>query len=623
MSAVIINPKLTIGNDPVAEALYETLHKELDEYVNVCSLKSATHFQTTTLQSDDVIVIFNKENEEYSENILILLGEALDLGCFVVPVSVYENTRSPASIISRFQNFDVVEQLRQRQLTITNMDTIAFALTRLVISHIQPTLSVEKMDLFISYRRSDGETLAAEFFNEFRKRASEVEVFRDLISISVGQEAQAEIERNLKHSDAVVLIDTPMCGESFWIKKEITIALGLNIPIVWIRVGLAEGRVEIEPRPADKAHFTYDNLKIIDLHNNPNIVDEIIHKAFQISRTNAGNVVDHLNRLRRMAKIGNIELTEINKKNMVYQVKIPRRNKDFQYYQRPVTHLVQFFGRTLKASDKSQFHPLITELGYEKHPNLGYHFDSGLMLCLNTPTKPEQDFEQLCEDSIDEYITGLQKYLFTNQTKTKGKGVIISGAFPDFEPELQQNLINAVFAFTKAILDKGGVVIFGSHPTFQHLMLDLAKRQRPTDYVDALHMYISKYFVTQATINEFATQATVYAIDDINHDRAQSLTAMRKSMIEDAEAAGIILLGGKQHTHIKPGIDEEFELAQQRGLPIFVVGSVGGRSSEIAQNMIKTGTKPINSLSEDQNYKLFTSLDYRTMADEVMESLGF
>ena len=56
-------------------------------------------------------------------------------------------------------------------------------------------MAVHQMELFISHRRKDGELLAAAFYNEFRRRADEVEVFRDLINIRVGQDAQEKSKK--------------------------------------------------------------------------------------------------------------------------------------------------------------------------------------------------------------------------------------------------------------------------------------------------------------------------------------------------------------------------------------------------------------------------------------------
>lgn len=622
MSVTIINPMLTIGEDQVAEAFYDTFRVELEEYTDVRCLKSAMHLHTVSLQSDDMIVIFNNDNEEYSENVLALLRQALELKCVVVPVSLYNETRTPAKLISHLQSFEVVDQLRQRRLTNRNIDTIAFVLIRFIMSKLQPTMAVDRMDLFISHRRADGEELAAEFYNEFRRRADEVEAFRDLISIKVGQDAQDEIEKNLYKSDAVVFIDTPLCGESKWVKKELQIALGLNLPIVWVKIGSDSERVSLDVLPGEEPHFKFETLYADDLKKSPEIIDDIIDKVFQISRNNAMTVIDHLSRLQKLASSNSIDLIPLNKRNMVYQVKIPRRNKEFHYYQRPLTHVLQLFGRNPKNADRASFEPMISELGYQAHPNLGYHFDSGLLLGPNVSMKTRMANEPICTDSIDEYVTSLQKYLALDQKHHPKKGVIISGSFPDYEPDYQQQLTNAVFSFSKAILDKGGTVIFGSHPTFQPLILDLARRQRADDYINAVHMYISKYFVTQAAVSELANQATVFSTDNINNNRADSLTLMRQAMIADMDAAGIILLGGKQHGLSKPGIDEEFELAQQRGLPAFIIGSVGGRSSELAQEMSEQSIA-INSLTKEQNEKLLTSLDYSALADEILHSLGF
>lgn len=623
MSAVIIHPKLTLGENAVAETFYETFRNELEEHTDVRNFKTAMHLHNTEINADEVVVIFNRGDQEYSENVLGVLRQALERKCTVVPVALFEYTRTPVSLCSHLQSFEVVDQLRQRRLTDQNIDTVAYSLTRLVMSIIQPTMAVHQMELFISHRRKDGELLAAAFYNEFKRRADEVEVFRDLINIRVGQNAQEEIERNLYKSDAVIFIDTPLSGESIWVEKELSIALGLNLPIVWVRVGPETGRTELKIKPGESPHFVFEDLEEEKLISEPTIIDDIIHKAFQISRINAMSVMDHFSRLKNLANSNQIELIPVHKKSMLYQVRIPRKYKEFHYHQRPLIHFLQIFGRNPKVMDKSGFDPLLSDLGFRAHPELGYNFDSGLLLGPQPPLRTGNAHEPISVDSIDGYVTSLQKYLTQESKQTPRRGVILSGAFPDVEPELQQQMTNAVHCFAKAILDKGGIVIFGSHPTFQHMILDLAKRQRPDDYISSIHMYISRFYAAQAGIDELTAQATVYAIDNIQDDRTASLSAMRQAMIEDVDAAGIIVLGGKQHKHIKPGVDEELELAKQRGLPAFLIGSVGGRSAELAQEMLESGDSSINSLTFEQNKRLATSLDYRAMADEILLSLGF
>jgi hypothetical protein len=624
LGVIILDPRLTLGHDLVGEAFSDTLRNELEEYVDVRKLRTVMNLLDLSLYSDDLIVIFNKDDQDYSENILEILRQAIDLKCDVISVALYESNRTPAAVISHVQSFEVVDQLRQRRLTHENIDTVAYALTRLILSKIQPTMAVNRMDLFISHRRVDGEVLAAGFYNEFIRRANDVKAFRDLITIQVGQNAQEEIEKSLYKSDAVIFIDTPMSGASEWVTKELQMALGLNLPIVWVRIGGEGDRTGLLVKPADKPHFYFEHLDVSELEDKPNIIDDIIHKAFHISRVNAMSVMDHLGVLKKMARSNSIEIIPINKKNMLYQINIPRKTKYFRYPERPVSHVIQLFGRYPKDTDRSGFDPIVSQFGYQIHPQLGYHFDTGLLL---GPSRvsilSEPNDRPIFIESVDEYVTSIQRYLSPPQIQVKKKGIIISGAFPDCEPDYQQVLTNAMYSIAKSIFDKGGIVVFGSHPTFQHMILDLAKRQRPNDYINAVHMYITKYYANQGLLNDLTNHATVYATENVNDDRAESLTLMRQSMVDDTEVAGIILLGGKQHKDIKPGIDEELEFAIKKGISSFIIGSVGGRSSVLAHEMLNRKDIQMNSLTKEQNERLITSLDFKTMAEEILTSLGF
>jgi len=144
-------------------------------------------------------------------------------------------------------------------------------------------------------------------------------------------------------------------------------------------------------------------------------------------------------------------------------------------------------------------------------------------------------------------------------------------------------LLNAIHAFTQAVFDRGGIVIFGAHPTFQHLIFDKAKQRRPYDYVQAVKMYISLHFVTMVVVDESRNNATVMEINAVNNDRAENLTAMREAMIHDEEAVCMVVMGGKtKRPNIAPGVDEEIGIAKAFNLPVFLVGSTGGRTAELA-----------------------------------------
>ena len=333
----------------------------------------------------------------------------------------------------------------------------------------------------------------------------------------------------------------------------------------------------------------------------------------------------HLRRIRTLEVEGSIVLKELSHKHLTYQVQIPRSG--FRYFQRPMTHIVGFYGRIPQDDDRRIFLRNIAQLGYEPHPVFGHFYDTALMLA---PIASQNNHDLVQNphlmDSCDEYISSLEHYIRSlSQSKPSIKrGVIISGAYPDCEPEHQQHLTNAIHAFTQAVFDREGIVIFGAHPTFQHMIFNMAKQRRPNDFVRAIRMYVSRHFVTDATVDESQKYATTIAIDDVNEDRANSLTAMRKAMIQDDEAVCMIVMGGKtKRPDIPPGVDEEIELAKVAGLPVFLIGSAGGRTAELASALDMNEWKEIpNNMSPAFNHDLMVNLDYSVLANKILGSLG-
>ncbi len=257
----------------------------------------------------------------------------------------------------------------------------------------------------------------------------------------------------------------------------------------------------------------------------------------------------------------------------------------------------------------------------------GPYYDTALLLA-PVPTRADTSTPtslRLCVESSDDYVHAIESYFVSKKTPSRNMGLIISGAFPDCEPDYQQYLTDAVHAFARGCLDRMRTIVFGAHPTFQHLIFDMAKRRRPDDFKTVLHMYVSRFFATDAALQEYAKYASIYPTDAVAGHRAESLTAMRRAMISDPHAVALVALGGKTKAggHA-PGVDEEVDLAREVGLPVFVVGSVGGRSGELAHEWsagkAKKGT--LNSLSAELNRQLLTSVDYVSLTALVLDSLG-
>jgi len=619
MKAYFIHPSLTIGNNKQAEEFYDICHKETEEHIEVINIKSETVMLTSEILRDDAIIYFNRNDQNYNKIFLNFLSLAFKTRANIFPVAISKDHRIPPTISGKAQSFDVIDALRQRCLTEANITTVAYALARTIICRVQPTISKEDMQIFISYRRIDGEDLAATFYNEFKNRAENA--FRDLIEIRVGENAQDIIEEKLKASDVVVFIDTPKSGESYWIKRELCIALSLNIPIVWVRVGDLDHREPLAVMPADAPHFYYDDATINKIANNTTIIDDIIHKAFRISRESAKCVFDRIHLLRSIAEKNGMKLKKLDSKNMIYRIEIPR--KSFRYHQKPIMQIVQCYGRRPKGNESSSIIPILEDLGYISHPEYGPYFDTTILLSPMSNGEVDNSVDIVTE-SFDSYLHYLQEYLNPEEHRMSNKkGIVISGAFPDCEPDYQQYLTDAVYSLTKSIYQSNGIVIFGAHPTFQHLFFDMGKMYRPDDYHDATRLYVSRFFVTEALVDEMGKDATVIATDIVNNDRNESLTLMRKSMISDDNAIALVCLGGKtKFGGHQPGVDEEIALAKAKGLPIFIIGSVGGRSAEIAQHYNEIGwTEKINDLSIEDNIKLMTSLDYKSISNKILESL--
>ncbi len=585
MTIYFLHPSFTIESTDNAIRFYSNCLEELQEHIDAVPLLKMGALRTTQLDKDDSIIFFNRCDQEYSEALKSFFQDFCENSVDVFPIAIDKDYRVPPECFEKVQTFDVIENLRHRSLTEENIATVAFSFARNIIAKIQPTLAKDRMQLFISHRRLDGEEIAANLCSELRKRSENT--FRDLIDIHVGEDAQEIIESKLRTSDAVIFIDTPKSGESKWIAKEIQIALSMNLPIVWIKVGENEGRKPLTVRPYDQPHYMFNDFDPLTGRFRPEMVDEFIRKAFHLSREQAIIVFDQIRKLRMLAKIHGIQLEEINRKNMLFRIQFPRAG--FRYNQKPMTHLIQVFGRYPGLTDTEQIDPLVRSYGYDPHPLYGPYYDSTLLLA---PIQGQEECAVSGEhnyiDSFDEYLHSMENYLTVPQINKTKKAVIISGAFPDCEPEYQQYLLNALHSFVQVILDRGATVIFGGHPTFQHLIFDMAKRRRPKDYIESIKLYISKLYVPDILVEELREQSTVFAID--------------------AEK--------------DPGIDEEIELAKKRKLPIFLIGSVGGRSSELATEHKKNEWKDIkNGLSHQSNEQLLTSLDYRVLAKQVADQL--
>lgn len=611
MTAFLVHPSITLQQSSEIDHFFQALRSELEQHVPVIIIGNNMLLRSAVISHEDALIVFNGFAQDYCEDLLVLLADAKAAKSEIVPVAINESTRQPPTVICENQSFDVQEYLKNRCLSRDYIKLPAIGLARMIVSRIQPTLSTDTMHLFLSYRRFDGEEIARSFHQQLQQRFERG--FRDLIDINIGEDAQETIESNLRKSDAVIFLDTPRSGESPWIARELVMALSLNIPIIWIQFGTQNDRTKLPIQPADQPHFSFTEIALNE-ELAPTLADQIIRKTFDILREHASGVFNDLRRIKSLRE-KEVIFVEKDKKHMLYEVQIPRPS--FRYPQKPISHLIQFYGRRPQNKD--------CEILLERAQSLGCQpeqYDATILLSIASRQSPEcKDCFYI--DSSSEYVAMLENYFTTNKEIKRNKGIIISGAFPDCEPQYQQYITTAVHSFAKVIFDRGGIVIFGGHPTFQHLIFDMAQR-RTNDVIEATHLYVSEFFVGPGATQEFKKKANTVVTGNIDNDRAKSLTAMRKAMITDNQALGMVVIGGKTTSggH-SPGIDEEIELAKRAGLPIFLIGSVGGRSSQIALEFDKLNWKEsINGLSIQHNKELLISTDYTSLANKILNSVG-
>lgn len=98
---------------------------------------------------------------------------------------------------------------------------------------------------------------------------------------------------------------------------------------------------------------------------------------------------------------------------------------------------------------------------------------------------------------------------------------------------------------------------------------------------------------------------------------------MRESMICKEKSELLICLGGKiKEDKSQQGVDIEVELAKYVNIPVALVGTVGGRSSEYAYEKIKTGDwSDLNHWDNGLNESLFYNVNHRLMIRRLLNAI--
>lgn len=592
-------------NHSKADCFVQVLKEQFDKYdIPYCMVTNAAKY-FSKIEKDSVIIIFNGESFSKDENVKKLLCIAKN--AVIYPIAMDKETRKPLDIIADKQSYDVWEQLRCRDLSDDYLPLIARCFARKLIAEITPTMYSESGLIFISHRRLDGEEITAKLCYSLSVQFKTCRNFRDVTSVQVGEEAQSEIDKAMLESDAFIFIHTPESSESEWIQKELRFAILRNIPVLWVQIDNADIN-KLKVVPSEKPHLSYGLNEFKDIKRLTKIADEIMDRTFDLIMTKSNVVFDCHNALEEMFED---KIKCINGKKMIFKIDVKR--KGYRYPQRDINQYVQLFGRTPTLFDINCFNNDMKILNDQ--------YDS-LVLLTDKIVKSEENDNVIIE-SYEDFMFHWYKYLQKPITN-KNKEIIISGAFPDGEEIYKQTLTDALVIFAKSILKSGYTLTFGSHPTFQELFFEISRMFYPGDHKNHLKMYISKWFEDMYThskdyykvnseFNEIEKESTL----------SESLTNMRKEMIQRKEVSALICLGGKiKKNKSEEGIREEIALAIEYGIPVFIVGSVGGCSSKVVLEYKSDNWTGLNDAPKKLNIELMESIDYFSLSQTLLNYLN-
>jgi SLOG cluster3 family/TIR domain len=591
-------------------AAYETL--ETVELTALGTLESVIASEPTAA---DGVVFFNPLTPEAKDDVEEFLGRASEAGAVVFPIALSAEWRRPPGAVGEAQSFDLVDQLRLRELDQEQLETVAAAFARQVLGQIQPTYSRSRLRLFLCHRREDGEDLVAAIGARL-DRLHTGRVFRDLVEVQTGERAQERIEEALEGADVLIFLDTPEAYGSWWIAHEISQALGRNIPIVWIRIGGEDGRGPLPFKPAAEPHIRVEETELgpSDLQA---LADRILEVAFELSRAQVRTSAKALAALRRWADENNAQFERLDARRMIYELR--RASGRRGYPVRAEVDIVQMFAHRPDDEDRERLERFLSEKGMGPHERECRSFDAALML---DPTATGT--REVGEWSVIEHPSRFLATLPVAGTDPEVRTMLLLGAFPS-ESLSRQEVTQAVHAAATTWLRLGGAIVFGGHPTFTPLVIEAARFVVPGKERGRVTVYQSRWFASPDALGELEDVVDVVPTE-AGADRDSSLTIMRTAMCGVAADAAVAIGGRTEEggAH-RPGVDEELALARAAGSSAFLLGGAGGRSAELAA-AARRESEPweslANPLSPEQNEDLFRTDDYELAVNLIFSSLG-
>lgn len=609
MKIIFNRPELTMQKIEEATDFYDECTSILNMYVSnvyyISTVIQVKQLLAGKAEKDDILIFFTSEKGVYSDQILSLLKKYNNVQSRIWAIAMDSSPecRRPPEPVTDKQSYDVSCRKENRNPLKNNMKAIAQMFARKIVAQTLSPLYQDEVLYFISHRRIDGEHVAGKLADGLRLLTRERNIYRDVVNVAVGDDAQKDIDEHLKVSDVLIFIQTEQAQYSDYIIKELCYALVNDIPVLWIQIdGASYDKLQIHPGQGPILSYRSDEFD--DKDRLEEIVDEVEDNCFRLIMNSSNQVYSYVNYLNELGNLGRIKLTNDDSSPLAYEIEYYEKTRD-RYDIGLRKHYIQCFGRNPQERDIQRF----VEKVKKEHQ---YDRQDRLFLLSNHGNRDRLVSEdKVVEENYDNYLMNLEN-VFGVMRQQRNKRIILSGAFPDCDEVYKVSLLEALVVYSREIIKNGYTLVFGAHPTFQKLIFDIGDLYA-SDVKYSIEMHMDKAYIDQYNIEELQEKCTLILADGFQE--------MRENMICNTRGEMLICLGGKiKEDKTQQGVDIEVGLARKANIPVALVGTVGGRSSEYAyQKLIEGSWSDLNPWDKVLNENLFYNVNHRLMIKKLLE----
>ena len=447
-------------------------------------------------------------------------------------------------------------------------------------------LKKEKLKIFISHSKTDGEDVA-KLIKEFIDKDTKLDSFFDIVDIQNSQNWQNKLVKEIGNS-LFLFVYSDSFSSKEWTQKEILFAKRQNVPIVGIDV----------LKNSDDRVFPYiGNVKLVKLLYMDINIEQLCGDMFQFQgESNIRYIVN--------------ELLKVALKHYYYEKYFRENFNNSQF----LTKKPELFDICSKKKQKKLIYP---------DPPLMIHEEEILKNCFDIELKTP----------------------ILSKKQNLNKKIAISISEPDDLEKANitiQNLHLTMIEIARYLLIQNNTLIYGGDIAYKKENFNFAKI-----LVELLKSYNTHYNEEKKLINysvkpfsnfisadikakykyliEFIEIGKDCKLDDI-YQVADNLTEMRKSITDKMDVK--IALGGKivGYSGFWPGVYEEIYLAINAKKPLFLIGGFGGVTKKVIdlingkdveeltfEYQIENNTKLKQFLDENEDYKKIVKEKYKKM----------